>query len=144
MAFDKCKEYFPWLDTKQKMLDYVFNTKLDIPEVMKGQNIEWVYCDVDGTLLIWWEQEETQILNKKVVSMLKWHETEWKQITIWTWWDLEKAQTLLKSLWIDWPVVSKYDYAGAIAEIVVDNEDEWAFVLQYKIAPKTFINANNI
>jgi len=36
--------------------------------------------------------------------------------------------------------VSKYDYAGATAEIVLDDTDQNAFIAQSKIYPETYIN----
>jgi hypothetical protein len=50
-AFALTQTYFPGLDTIEKMLDFVLNVQIDIPEVMSGQRIEGVYVDIDGTLI---------------------------------------------------------------------------------------------
>lgn len=39
-AFELTQKYFPGLDTIEKMLDYVMNVNIEIPEVMKGERIE--------------------------------------------------------------------------------------------------------
>ncbi len=145
-AFEKTKKHFPWLDTKEKFLDFIVNIDIDIPEKMKWKKIEWVYCDIDWTLLeyVWIHsgKEWTQQLRQKVVDMLKKYEAEWKKIHIWTWWNVKMKETYLKSLWINRPVVNKYDYAWAEAEIVLDDTDVEAFILQSKIYPETYINTN--
>ncbi len=142
------KQYFPGLDTAEKVLDYVLNINIDIPEVMKWKRIEWVYVDVDGTLIdyvpIWSPLEWTQQLKPAVVALLKEYEAQWKSITVWTWGDVKKKEAHLRSLWITRPVVSKYDHAWAIAEIVLDDTDRGAFVTQSKIYPETYINVNKL
>lgn len=138
------QELFPWLNTLEKMLDFIVHIKLDIPELMKWQRIEWVYCDIDGTLIDYvgihsWK-EGTQQLRTRVVELLKKYESEWKEIILWTWWDVQQKEAYLRSLWIRRPVKSKYDYAWATAEIVVDDTDQNAFIAQSKIYPETYID----
>jgi hypothetical protein len=40
--------------------------------------------------------------------------------------------------------VSKYDYAGATAEIVVDDTDEEAFITQSKIKAEKYIDTRHM
>jgi hypothetical protein len=40
-------------------------------------------------------------------------------------------------------VLNKYDYAGATAEIVIDDTDQNAFIVQSKILPKTYIDTKD-
>ena len=146
-AFKQTQECFPWLDTLDKMLDFVLHVNIDLPEKMKGQRIEGVYCDVDGTLIeyvgIHSGKEWTQQLRQSVVELLKKYEKEWKQIYIRTWGNVEKKAAYLKTLGITRPVLNKYDYAGANAEIVVDDTDQNAFIVQSKIYPETYIDTKD-
>lgn len=147
-AFELTKKYFPGLDNIEKMLDYMMNVNIDIPEVMKWERIEWVYVDIDWTLIdyvpIGSPLEWTQQLRQPVVELLKKYEREWKKVIIWTWGNVEMKEKYIRSLWITWPVVSKYDYAWAIAEIVVDDTDKSAFILQSKIMPEVYIDTRNM
>ncbi len=147
-AFELTQKYFPWSDTVEKMLDFVLHVNVDIPEVMKWERIEGVYVDVDGTLIdyvpIWSTLEGTQQLRQKVVELLKKYESEGKKIIIWTWGDVQMKEKYLRTLWITWPVVSKYDYAGAVAEIVLDDNDKSAFILKSKILPLTYIDTRKM
>lgn len=144
----KVQKFFPWLETFEKAMDYILHVDLDLPEVMKWQKIEWVYVDVDGTLIeyvgINSGKEWTQQLRKEVVELLKKYEAEWKEIIIWTGWDVELKKKHLRSLWITRPIVSKYDYAGVTAEIVVDDTDQNSFITQSKIYPETYIDTTNL
>lgn len=147
-AFEITQRYFPGLDTITKMLDYVMHIPLDIPEPMRGKRVKGVYVDVDGTLIeyvpIGSDKEGKQELRMEVVELLKKYEQEWKEIIIWTGWDVKKKEKRLRELGITWPVVSKYDYAGATAEIVVDDTDKAAFMLQSKILPETYIDTTKL
>jgi len=129
------KEYFPALQNKtdQEIVDFLFNIRQNVPEVMKGQNIEGVYCDIEGTLF---NGEE---LNTKTLDMLKEFEAQGKNITLWTDGDITKLQTLLNNAGIKYPLKSKIDHAGASAEIVIDNDDNNTFSAKTKIYAKKFI-----
>ncbi len=146
-AFKETQEYFPGLDTIDKMLDFVIHVNIDIPEKMKGEEIDGVYCDVDGTLIeyvgIHSGKEGTQQLRQSVVELLKKYEQEGKKIYIRTWGNVEKKTAYLRKLGITWPVLNKYDYAGATAEIVIDDTDQNAFIVQSKILPKTYIDTKD-
>lgn len=141
---NEVQKFFPWLETFDKAMDYILHIKLDLPEPMKWKRIQWVYVDVDGTLIeyvgIHSGKEGTQKLRQKVVDLLIKYESEWKEIIVWTGWDVDLKKKYLRSLWITRPVVSKYDYAGATAEIVLDDKDQNAFIAQSKIYPETYIN----
>ncbi len=141
------QKFFPWLETFDKAMDYILHINLDLPEVMKWERIEWVYVDVDGTLIdyvgIHSGKEWTQKLRPKVVELLKKYEAEWKEIIVWTWWNVELKKKYLRSLWITRPVVSKYDYAWATAEIVIDDTGQNSFIAQSKIYPEVYINTTD-
>ncbi len=143
-AFEKAQKEFPSLDTKEKFLDFILNTDTDVQEKMKWEKIKWVYCDIDWTLLeyVWlhsWK-DGTQNIKKDVLDMLNKYESEWKDIFIWTWGDVNVKATYLKSLWIKRPVLSKYDFAWAEAEIVIDDTDLDMFISNTKIYPEHYIN----
>ncbi len=147
-VIEETQKYFPWLDTKEKALDYITHVKLDIPEVMKWERIEWVYVDIDWTLIeyvpIWSVLEWKQELRQEVVNLLKNYEQDGKKIIIWTGWNVLEKEKYLRTLGITRPVVSKYDYTGATAEIVVDDTDRWAFILQSRIFPEIYINTRDM
>ncbi len=115
---------------------------------MAWEKIEWVYCDIDWTLLeyVWMHswKEWTQKIRQTVLDMLKKYELEGKDVFIWTWWDVKTKEKYLKTLWINRPVVSKYDYTWAQAEIVLDDTDIEVFVLQSKIYPENYIDTSNL
>lgn len=148
-CFALCQKYFPGLNTIEKMIDYVSNINPHaVPEVMKWQRIEWIYVDIDGTLIeyvpIWSDQEGKQKLQAKVVELIKNYESNWKKIYLRTGWDTKIKELYLKSLWINRPVLNKYDYAWATAEVVIDDTDRLAFITQSKITPETYIDVNNL
>lgn len=138
-SLKKAQKSFPALESIEQMLDFVLGVDTNLPEVMKGKKIDGVYVDVDGTLLT----QDNQ-LNQSVIDRLKAYEAEGKDITVWTGGNVTEKKQQLSKLWIDWPVVSKYDYAGAIAEIVIDDLDQSRFITQSKICPQLFINVDEI
>ncbi len=129
------KEYFPALEgkTDKEIVEFLFQIRQNVPEVMKGQNIEGVYCDIEGTLF---NGEE---LNQKTLNTLKELESQGKNITLWTDGDVSQLQTLLDKNGIDYPLKSKIDHAGASVEIVIDNDDQNTFSAKTKIFAKKFI-----
>jgi hypothetical protein len=129
------KKYFPALEGKsdKEIVEFLFEIRKNVPEIMKGQNIEGVYCDIEGTLF---NGEE---LNTKTLDMLKEFEAQGKNITLWTDGDITKLQMLLDKAEIKYPLKSKIDHAGASAEIVIDNEDNNTFSAKTKIYAKKFI-----
>ena len=129
-TFDEFVEFITKYDGKQE-------------EKMPWQEISWVYCDIDGTLIIVDEKWE-KMVNEKVLNYLIKCEKSWKEIHIRTWWDLSKQREVLEKFWITYPLSSKYDYSWAIAEIVIDDCDEDGFKKLTSITPKSFINVKNI
>lgn len=129
------KSYFPALEGKsdKEILEFLFAIRQSVPEVMKGQNIEGVYCDIEGTLF------NGDELNTKTLDMLKEFEAQGKNITLWTDGDITKLQVLLDNAGIKYPLKSKIDHAGASAEIVIDNDDNNTFSAKTKIYAKKFI-----
>jgi hypothetical protein len=78
-------------------------------------------------------------LNNNVLNKLKEYEAQGKQITIWTDGDLEELTQKLRSLGVQYPIKSKFDFGGANAEIVIDNDDQNTFFAKTRIFPKEFI-----
>jgi len=131
----KTKEYFPSMQDKtdKDVIDFLLLVKQEREEVMKGQNIAGVYCDIDGTLFI------KGNLNERVLELLQRYEGEGKNITLWTDGDLRETQELLNRNNVTFPLKSKYDFAGATTEVVIDNDDENTFFSKTRIYPKIFI-----
>lgn len=131
----EAKLYFPTLEDKtpKEVVEFLFAIRQNVSEVMKGQNIEGVYCDIEGTLF---NGEE---LNKKTLDILKGFEEQGKNITLWTDGDISKLQELLDRDGIKYPLKSKIDHAGVSAEIVIDNDDNNTFSAKTKIYAKKFI-----
>lgn len=131
----EAKEYFPALidKTDKEIVEFLFAIRQNVPEVMKGKNIEGVYCDIEGTLF------NGEKLNTKTLDILKKFEAQGKNITLWTDGDITKLQTLLDTTGIKYPLKSKIDHAGASAEIVLDNDDNNTFSAKTKIYAKKFI-----
>lgn len=129
------KKYFPALQDKrdQEIVQFLFSLRQNVPEVMKGQNIEGVFCDIEGTLF---NGEE---LNRDTLLKLEEFEKEGKRITLWTDGDVTQLQELLEKNNVKYPLKSKIDFAGACAEIVIDNDDNNTFSGKTKIFAKTFI-----
>ena len=134
------KSYFPTLKEKSdaEIVTFLKETKVDRPLVMKGRYLEGVYCDVEGTLLV------DGKLNEKVVKALSYYWSEKKKITIWTDGDVDDIFTKLRMLGVPHSIVSKHDYAGATAEIVIDDMDEFSFAATTKIAAGEFIRVSDI
>ncbi len=135
----EAKEYFPALENKtdREIVEFLLQIRQNVPEVMKGQNIEGVYCDIEGTLF---NGEE---LNQDTLNTLKDLESQGKNITLWTDGDTNQLQTLLDKNGITYPLKRKIDHAGASAEIVIDNDDQNTFSAKTKIFAKKFIYITN-
>lgn len=109
------------------------NDEILIEEVMAGQDIFGVYCDIEGTLLI------NDMLQEEVLNKLNAYSEQGLTVTIWTLGDVEHYSRLIGSMGIKYPVRSKMDYFGATAEIVIDDDSEESFRAKTKINPKKFI-----
>jgi len=131
----EAKEFFPALVDKsdKEIINFLQNIRQNVPEVMKGQNIEDVFCDIEGTLF---NGEE---LNNATLEKLKELEVQGKTITLWTDGDIGSLQKLLDKAGIKYPLKSKIDHAGASAEIVIDNDDQNTFSAKTRIFAKKFI-----
>ncbi len=145
-AFEITQRYFPNIKTVEEMFSLVKDLNIEITEVMSWQRIEWVWCDLDWTLITSIDLDTGElVINAKVLDFPKKQESMGKKITLWTWWwEINEKQRLLQNAWITLPVVSKYDYAWATAEIMVDDLDEGILAYQYKLKSEKYINVNNI
>jgi hypothetical protein len=128
--------YFPSLkeSTNQEVIQFLFDQRENIPLVMEGQSIEGVYCDIEGTLF------DNGVLKPETLDLLKKYESQGKQINLWTNGNVVELQQHLDREGINYPLNSKLDYAGASAEIVIDNDDENTFLTKTKITAKEFIH----
>jgi hypothetical protein len=134
-AIQMTKEYFPAVHhfSDLEVLQFLKSVSADREEIMKGQEISGVYCDVEGTILV------NGDLNQSTIELLREYEQQGKKITIWTDGDIETLVATLTSLGFVYPLKSKFDYAGARAEIVIDDKDEYTFSAMTKISAKKFI-----
>lgn len=121
--------------TDKELLDFLFETRknMEREEIMKGESIQGVFCDIEGTLIINGE------INKEILEKLNLYEKEGKMITLWTDGDKNELQKILDENSIKYLLQSKFDYAGAVAEIVIDDSDENTFNARTKIYAKEFI-----
>lgn len=120
--------------TDEQVLYFIKNTKLELEKVREGE-VKGVFCDIDDTLLL-----RDGSINEKVLVLLSEYEKEGKEVSIWTGGDPALAtERLQKTSAKKYPLVSKYDYIGATAEIVIDNVSEDKFYFQSGIKAKKFI-----
>ncbi len=134
----KAKNYFPYLTSlsNDKILDFLLEASAGRELVRKGEYLEGVFCDIEGTLIV------NGNINEKVLSVLKKYETEGKQITLWTDGNPEDISKILISKKVNYSLNKKLDFAGAEVEIAIDNMDEFTFNAHTKISSKIFIQAN--
>lgn len=132
---EKVKDYFPGFAASDPavIVEFLKSVSDSREEVMKGVKLPGVYCDVEGTILV-----EGQ-LNKLVISKLQEYEQQGKTITLWSDGDIEELKLKLESIGITYHLKSKFDHAGAIAEIVIDDQDEYTFGARTKISAERFI-----
>ncbi len=137
---EKVKEYFPSFAQCEPaiIIEFLKSVSDSREEVMKGVKLSGVYCDVEGTVLV-----EGKV-NEKVVAMLARYEGQGKTIMLWSDGDIKVLAETLANLGITYPLTSKFDHAGAIAEIVIDDQDEFTFGARTKIAAETFLRAADI
>lgn len=137
-CMQKAKNYFPGLCdcSDEEVVDFLITAKKSMTErkkVMSGEKISGVYCDVEGTLLC------DGKLNSEVVQLLEKYAKQGKNITVWTDGNPKEIQEQLEALGAYYKVESKRDFAGALAEIVIDDMEEFAFSALTKISAKKFI-----
>ena len=132
---EKVKDYFPGFteSTPEAIIEFLKSVSDARKEVMKGVKISGVYCDVEGTILV-----EGQLI-QKVVTKLEGYEQQGKTITLWSDGNIDELKQKLEALGIAYPLKSKFDHAGAIAEIVIDDQDEYTFGARTKISAEKFI-----
>ncbi len=106
---------------------------IPIKQAMPGKEIFGVYCDIEGTLLI------DGAIQEAVLEQLHNYAVQGSQVTIWTLGSVSELEPIIRSAGIQYPVRSKVDYSGAIAEIVIDNDSEETFRAKTQITPKQFI-----
>ncbi len=134
------RSYFPGLKEKTdaEIVTFLKETKVERPLVKKGEYLDGVYCDAEGTLLV------DGKLNDKVVKALVYYFTEGEKITIWTDGNLSEIFTKLRMMGVMHLIVSKHDYAGAKAKIVIDDMKEYEFSALTKISAEKFIHVSEI
>jgi hypothetical protein len=120
--------------TDEQVVDFVVNSRPNLPEKMRGR-IEGVYCDLDDTLMM-----RDGSINTEAVALLEKYETQGKRIFIWTGGNLEEARKKLTGTVLEkYNLVSKYDFTGATAEVVIDNVSMEKFLIQYAIKAERFV-----
>lgn len=100
--------------------------------VFAGRYFEGIFCDVEGTLLIYGK------VNEKMLKILQENEGK-RPITLWTGGDLKKIQEILFENGITWKLVSKNNFTGAEVETAYDDETFSEFFEMYQIRAKEFI-----
>lgn len=114
--------------------NFILNAKREIQKVMEGE-INGVYCDIDDTIF-----DKNNHLKEDTLNLIQRLESEGHAITIWTGGDVEIAKTRLSSTpYAKYAIVSKHDYAGVIAEMVIDNVSPEKFFIQSGITAKKFL-----
>ena len=111
-------------------------------DIMEWRKLLWVYCDIDDTLII--RDKNGFAVNEKVLNYLKEQEKLWREIHIWTWWNISDQQQKLNKFWIKYPLMSKYEHRWAEAEIVIDDQDYGSFMSDYWIKAKNYINVYDL
>ncbi len=138
-GFTKAKEIFPMLEDKDNafILSFLEEISADREEVRKGEELDGIFCDMEGTLFT------NGTLNDALLTFLHQQEVKSKTITLWTDGDIANLQTLLDTHGITWPLKAKRDFAGAIVEMAIDDMDENSFTGLTKIFAKRFTPAQD-
>lgn len=111
-------------------------------DIMKWRKLVWIYCDIDWTLIV--EGKDGLIVNEKVLNYLEEQEKLWKEIHLWTWWEIYEQKRKLRKFWIKYPLTSKYKHQWAKAETVIDDLDYNSFVSDYWIKVQNYINVDDL
>ncbi len=120
--------------TDKSVEEFIINTKLDIKDVFRGE-IPGVYCDIDDTLI---HADGTR--NDETIKLLTEYEAQGHKVHIWTGGAIIEARQKLEKIGVtQYPLLSKLNYAGATAEIVIDNVSSDKFYFQTHITAKKFI-----
>ncbi len=133
---ERAKEYFPdWTDkTDQEIIQYVEESNLLARTITQTKEMEGVYCDIEGTLIV------DSKVNSAVLSQLADFELkEGKKITLWSGGDITSYRDLLPELNITYPLISKFSCRGFTVEVAIDDLDENELKNTYGISAKRFI-----
>lgn len=136
----RAKESFPMLATKddESVLRFLEEVSGVREEVMKGNRLTGLFCDMEGTLF------SNGVLNANVLATLNDNEAKGKEITLWTDGNLPELQALLDANSINYPLRAKRDFAGAIVEIAIDDMDEHSFSALTKVYAERFIRVDDL
>jgi len=100
--------------------------------------LKGIYCDVDMTLI----DPFSKVINEKLLSQLVILSQE-NEVVLWTGGDPNEAKKNLLELGISkFPVLSKYDFKGCIAEHVIDDASQEDFERGYKIKAQNYQEIN--
>jgi hypothetical protein len=137
-SFEKARVLFPSLkdESDEKIYNFLVELKNQAPEVMKGEEIQGVYCDMEGTLF------DGKVLKQTTLDKLKQYEKEGKVVMLWTNGNIQELQKLLDKNNITYPLKSKGEFRGATAEIVMDNDDQNTFFVTNKINARKFVKVD--
>ncbi len=130
------RETFPFLKSytnDQDVIAFLIKANTGRPEVRKGEFLDGVFCDIEGTLLL------DGNINQKILEMLRTYEAEGKTVTLWTDGDIAKLSEILLHNGITYPLHAKTEFAGAQVAIAIDDMDEFTFNAHTKILPKKFV-----
>jgi hypothetical protein len=116
-----------------EVLDFLQEAAARREEVRKGEYLEGVFCDCEGTIIV------DGNINEKVLEQLKAFESEGKTVTMWTDGDISVIGKLLSENSITYSLHSKREFAGAEVEVAIDDMDEFAFSARTKISARKFI-----
>lgn len=94
--------------------------------------IPGVFCDVEGTLIC-----EDQLIPGRIEMLANYVKTG--PVTLWTGGSMGRLGSLLATLGVPYPVVSKYDYQGKTVEVAIDDLPEAEIEKEYGIRAKKFI-----
>ena len=135
LALSKAREYFPSLlsSDDKSVLEFIHTKEVDIPLVREGEELAGVFCDIDGTLLMNGKP------NIEVLEMLKGYEAKGKAIMLWTLGNISETKATLSENGISYPLQNKLDFAGAVVEIAIDDEDRNSFFLKTRVHARQFI-----
>ena len=123
--------------TPEEVKEAIRNWKRTTAGRFEGQQIEGVFVDFQGTLVV------NDHLNEKVLNLiekLKGIKNE-KSVCVISDSDLSDVSKELKRLGISYPVMSKFELKGAALEIVIDDLSQVEFHKEYGIVPMSFFQA---